>query len=259
VGRAHFAAGQFVFRKDEPGDVFYVIERGRAGVYLDEKASPVAFLDAGDHFGEGAVLTPGGKGRHTASIRAETSLDLITLGSDDCRRLTGSLDALQKAVRRSLAARRGYGRFIDIVREEPRLRDHRVADLMSSPPETLTPEMTLEQTVSRFHGGRPGYPVADSDGALIGYCGRTELYEALRAVLAPETPLREFMRSDPPQIAEDQALSEATVLMLREQVEVLPIVAADGSGRVAGVLSPLDVFRHAVALRTARKSRGAGG
>ena len=43
--------------------------------------------------------------------------------------------------------------------------------------------------------------------------------------------------------------------IMREQM--LPIVAADGSRRVAGVLSPIDVFRHAVALRAARTSRGA--
>ena len=46
-GRAHFEAGQFVFHKGDPGDRFYIIEQGRAGVYLDETGPPVAMLRDG--------------------------------------------------------------------------------------------------------------------------------------------------------------------------------------------------------------------
>src|SRR5262245_39676535 len=58
VGRAHYAAGEFVFRKGDPGEQFYVIERGQAGVYLDTQLSPVAVLGAGEHFGEGLHWRP---------------------------------------------------------------------------------------------------------------------------------------------------------------------------------------------------------
>jgi NADH dehydrogenase len=83
IGRAHFAAGEFVYRRGDPGDRFFVIERGQAAVYLDEKAAPASRLNAGDHFGEGALLSTDGRGLHAFSVKAETSLDLITIGRDD--------------------------------------------------------------------------------------------------------------------------------------------------------------------------------
>jgi len=71
----------------------------------------------------------------------------------------------------------------------------------------------------------------------------------MRERLKPETPVERFMRVDPPNVTADQPLSEAIATMLREQMEVLPVLAADGSRRVAGVISPIDVFRHMVAWR----------
>ncbi len=127
---------------------------------------------------------------------------------------------------------------------------------MSTPAETLAPETTLEQTVNRFHGGRPGYPVANADGTLVGYCGRVELYDGMRAVLGPEAPLQRFMRTNPPSVTVDQPISDAVALMLREQIEVLPVVTADGTRRVAGVLSPIDIFRYTVKLRPASGGSG---
>ena len=35
-------------------------------------------------------------------------------------------------------------------------------------------------------------------------------------------------------------------MLLREDVELLPVATADGSGRVAGVMSPFDVILKAI-------------
>jgi hypothetical protein len=45
----------------------------------------------------------------------------------------------------------------------------------------------------------------------LGYCGRVQLYDALRAALLPDTPLREFLLVDPPAVIEDQQLSDVVV------------------------------------------------
>jgi NADH:ubiquinone reductase (H+-translocating) len=250
VGRAHFAAGEFVFRKGDLGDHFYLIEQGRAGVYLQENAPPIALLNPGDHFGEVSATQAGGKQQRIASIRAETELELVTLGTDDFRRLTDSFAALKREVQRSLGAQRGYLSFIELVEKEPGLLALRVADCMSAPAETLSPDMTLEQTVNHFHKGRPGYPVTDAQSTLLGYCGRVQLYDALRAALPPNAPLREFLLVDPPAVAESQHLSDVIVQMAREYVEILPVVSSDGSRRVVGVLSPIDIFLQISGART---------
>jgi NADH dehydrogenase len=82
---AHYEAGQWVFHKGEPGDKFYVIEAGKAGVYFDEEKSPVSILGEDDHFGEGALLTGAAR---SASIRAESPLDVLVIGQDSFSQLT---------------------------------------------------------------------------------------------------------------------------------------------------------------------------
>jgi CBS-domain-containing membrane protein len=154
------------------------------------------------------------------------------------------MGTLKSEVKRSLAAQSGYVHFLNWVQHDAELLNHTTRDWMSSPAETLSPEMTLEETVRRFHRGRPGYPVTNAEGILVGYCGRTQLYSALRALMPAETPLRDFLLVDSPAAREDELLSDLLTRTHRELVEVLPVLAADGSRRVVGVLSPLDVFLH---------------
>src|SRR5215471_5632296 len=50
---AHYAAGDFVFRKGETVAGVFVVKSGCAGLYLDEgAATPVVTWTKGDHFGE---------------------------------------------------------------------------------------------------------------------------------------------------------------------------------------------------------------
>jgi len=85
IHHAHYEAGQWVFHKGDPGDKFFVIEAGKAGVYFDEAAPPVSILGEDDHFGEGALLTGAAR---SASIRAEAPLDLLVIGQDSFTQLT---------------------------------------------------------------------------------------------------------------------------------------------------------------------------
>jgi CBS domain-containing protein len=78
---------------------------------------------------------------------------------------------------------------------------------------------------------------------LQGYCGRAELFAALRELPPLETPISDFMRKDPPVISADQSIIDAAVMMLRTEIEMLAVVSSDGG--VIGVVSPLDVIRKA--------------
>jgi CRP-like cAMP-binding protein len=95
------------------------------------RARKIAVLESGAHFGEGSVLTPGG--RRTASIKAETALDLITLRQDDFRKLAENLDAFKKVMRRSIDARHSYAGLIELLRSRPTPGLRSVAELMSAP------------------------------------------------------------------------------------------------------------------------------
>jgi NADH dehydrogenase len=91
---AHYELGQYVFRKGDPGDKLYIIEKGRAGVYFDEAKPAAAYLESGDHFGEGALLS--GRNR-SASVRAEEPLDVLVLGQEAFGQLTGNCNIMRRA------------------------------------------------------------------------------------------------------------------------------------------------------------------
>ncbi|HYV03104.1 MAG TPA: CBS domain-containing protein, partial [Blastocatellia bacterium] len=92
------------------------------------------------------------------------------------------------------------------------------------------------------------YPVTDQSGALQGYCGGEELYEAIRGLPPLDTRVSDFMRPNPPAILESQSVTDAVIMLLLERMEVLPVVSADGSGRVVGTLSSILIFKKALLM-----------
>ncbi|MSQ23864.1 MAG: cyclic nucleotide-binding domain-containing protein [Chloroflexi bacterium] len=81
VGRQHYEPGDFVLRQGEPVGLFYVIIEGEAEVARqlpDGTETVLAHLGTGDHFGEMALLQH--RERHSASVRALTTLNVLTPG-----------------------------------------------------------------------------------------------------------------------------------------------------------------------------------
>jgi signal-transduction protein with cAMP-binding, CBS, and nucleotidyltransferase domain len=242
VGLAHYAAGDYVIRKgDRIGNV-YAIQSGTAGVYLDESAQPGVTLKPGDHIG---VRSPSGRGVYDASVKAETPLDLITIRSHDFQRVAQTITSLRAMTKRSEAALAGYQALITMATEQPRLASLIVRDVMSQA-ETLPPDISLRDAVKRFSTGNAAYLILDQNGKLEGYCGRTELFSALRSGRPLDTQMRDFMRRDSPVVLENQTVLDASVMLLREDIDLLPVATADGSGRIAGVMSPFDVILKAM-------------
>jgi NADH:ubiquinone reductase (H+-translocating) len=69
--QAHYAAGDFVYRKGEPGAGFFVVKAGSAGLYMDEAAgTPLVTWTKGDHFGELSFLEGADHSTYSASVKA---------------------------------------------------------------------------------------------------------------------------------------------------------------------------------------------
>jgi CBS domain-containing protein len=103
----------------------------------------------------------------------------------------------------------------------------------------------LGEAVRRFNGGSLAYPIVDENGRLVGYCGRTELFDALRRGRVSGVKVRDFMRADPPVVREDQTVFDASVRLLRGDVDLLPVVSLDGH-KVVGVISPFEIVLEAI-------------
>src|SRR5262250_519463 len=208
---AHYAAGDFVFRKGEPGVGVFVIKSGSAGLYMDEAAAtPLVTWTKGDHFGEVAFLEDAEHSTYPASVKAETPLDLIVVDRADFTSLAESLGTLQKDLELALFARTAYTRFTATVARNPALGNLTVADVMTRSVQTLPLELSLADTVEKFQGGHAAFPVAEGE-ILRGYCGRREVFSALGRGLPFQTPVRDFMRQAPRSVSETDAVLAASV------------------------------------------------
>lgn len=245
VGLAHYGAGEFIFHKGDPTGNVFAIQSGTVGLYVDESAQPVVILKTGEHFGE---RSPSADGHpvHGVSAKAETPLDLVTIRRNEFDRVAQTVTSLRAMTQRSEAALRGYEALMAVAKEQPRFASLTVSDVMSSPAETLSPEISLREAVRRFNGGRPAYPIVDENGRLVGYCGRTELFDALRAGRAPDVKIRDFMRKDPPVVTQNQTVFDASAALLRADVDLFPVVSPDSGGKVVGVISPFEIVLKAI-------------
>jgi NADH dehydrogenase len=92
--RERFEAGQQVFAEGEMGRKLYLIWSGEAEVVRDGQV--LATLGPGQHFGEVAVFE---EVRRTASVRALSTLEVITMGKSQARTLSETLLPFGDAVR----------------------------------------------------------------------------------------------------------------------------------------------------------------
>ncbi|NOZ30141.1 MAG: cyclic nucleotide-binding domain-containing protein [Chloroflexi bacterium] len=95
---------EIIYRQGDPPDFLYLIESGRVVLLMEENGAevPVATLDAGDFFGERAVLA---EERRITSAQAATDVDVWLLRPSDFEMLSARYPKLALNLSRGLASR----------------------------------------------------------------------------------------------------------------------------------------------------------
>jgi CRP-like cAMP-binding protein len=94
-----FNKGDYIFREGDDGDNFYMIEDGEVeclkitnSVVDGSNEVRVRDLARGEHFGELALLTPGGGGKRYLSVRVKSDkCNLMYLGRSDFQKIVGNI------------------------------------------------------------------------------------------------------------------------------------------------------------------------
>lgn len=112
TSKAHYQAGEVIFREGNRARNFYTILSGQVEVVRDEdgQETPLATLGPGDYFGEMSLL---GGGRHSATVRTLTQVDLLVMNGGDFKALARSSkqfgESLDEVMKQRLAENRAAG------------------------------------------------------------------------------------------------------------------------------------------------------
>jgi NADH:ubiquinone reductase (H+-translocating) len=247
VPRAHYEPGEYVFHQGDEAEDFYIIERGRAGLYVKGSEEAVAILGPGDHFGAGAILESTGE---PMSVRAEESLDVLAMGRSRVIDLADHLRLLRRDLEGRSHRLNGALTLREKVHDDPRLSRLLVRDVMTAPAPTLSASMTFADAIAQVRRDGAGiYTVVDAQGKLQGVCTANDLTAAVYALKPPTTPLAEIMSRPAPILAESKSLGEAMRLFILQQpTRPFIVVADDDATRPVGVLTPFEAVSQYASL-----------
>lgn len=119
-------------------------------------------------------------------------------------------------------------------------------DLMSQQVVVARENTNAEQISARLLAGEfNGMPVVDDNGAVIGIVTAIDILKAiqggkkLNAMLA-----RDIMTPNPSTIKRDTPLEEIIRILVEKEIVLVPVVEANNSNKLIGVVARLDILRE---------------
>ncbi len=160
---AEFPAGAVIFRRDEPGDAFYLIASGQVRVFVtNEEGAEVelARLGPGESFGEMALLT--GEPR-SASVAAAEPVQVLVLLKSEFDRVLAEVPELARHFIGLLGRRLRQG---NVEAERRSSREQALRELMAEPTQR-EPAQLVGKSRPAKEAGEQAERVAGADGPAI--------------------------------------------------------------------------------------------
>ena len=237
-GREHYASGDPI----QDSDRVSLVKSGRVEMFLYNSKKPLAQFEEGDYFGTSLLDADSRKLLNQSSYIAKTPLDLLVIDSGAFAELSKALGPLDAHLQRSLKAHQILGSLLRRISKDPSWNEVTMKSVMVPPEQLKSGNTTAAEAIRRFDDNRPGYWVTGSDGKILGYLGRIELYAAIANDLT--LPISQIVRKTPKLLSVDQDLFSATLELLRNDFDTLPVI--DGSDQVVGLYNPMVLLRNLV-------------
>jgi NADH dehydrogenase len=235
VSTAHYRPGDFIYRKGDPANLFYAIERGEVEILQKrdgaQAETPVAVLGPGDFIGEAALLQAELYG---VSTRARTAVLLVAMNRDLFSQQAGTISPLRDIIAASVK-QRSKNLWLSLPAAKEVLNREPLSSFLEPVPSaTLKPDSTLEQAASLLANSDHGYLlILDEQGCLWATLNGTDLMRAAQTIALQhiesdrdltKVQLKEFVTSDPLAVscADSSLLVAAT--MLENGLSFIPVI-----------------------------------
>ena len=237
-GKEHYALGDPI----QDSDRVSLVKNGRVEMFLYNAKKPLAEFQEGDYFGTSLLDADSRELLNQSSYIAKTPLDLLVIDSAAFAELSKALGPLDAHLQRSLKARQILGSLLRRMSKDPSWNEIDMRSVMVPATQLKSGNTTAADAIRRFDDNLQGYWVTGSDGKIAGYLGRIELYSAIANDLTQ--PISQIVRKPPRLLSVDQDLFSATLELLRNDFDTLPVI--DGSDEVVGLYNPLVLLRKLV-------------
>jgi CBS domain-containing protein len=105
-----------------------------------------------------------------------------------------------------------------------------------------------EQISARLLAGEfNGLPVVDNSGAVVGIVTAIDILKAIRGDSGKQLNTmvaKDIMTPDPSVVKKGAPLEDVIDIMVKKQIELVPVVEDDGSKKLVGVVARLDILRE---------------
>ena len=235
ISRAHYEPGDYIIMEGDPGTTFFVIEDGEVEVLRGgnggESPDVLAILGPGDFFGEMALID---NRPRNASVRARTTVDVLVMGRNVFQQISNALAPFRRILADAVKRRSGdlWQRFpsaFKILEREP------FSSFIEPVVVRLGPDNTFEDALNLLIEKPLEYCCVIDDGDILeGILTRTDLGRAVDSGVNLRTKVRDFMKSDPFIVTEDDETSAVTATMRLHGIKWMPVVENLDSRKIKG-------------------------
>ena len=235
VAKAHYEAGDYVFRQGENSNNFYIIEKGEVEVTRkiapETKEEVVAVLGEYDFFGEMSLLQGTA---HTANVRARTDIEVLVMGKHVFEK-TSTIKPFRKLIEEAIK-RRGENIWQKMPLVHDLLENKQVSELLEPVNTIIDGDQTFEDVLEIFNDTSRDFCCIVKDEKLTGVITRSDLFRAIENGATKDTSVSDCMVKDPITIAENDTALTAAATMKEHSVKRLFVVNNFIDNRLTGYI-----------------------